>query len=282
MSFRKIIRRCIYSIYKFCTKPRCSFFKTVYFNLRVLPFSQAIKLPIYIYGKVRFYDLFGSVEIKAPIRKGMIKLGYRQGVFTAPKGSAMIHITKNAKIIFNGPCLFDYDYAIRVTGYGTLNIGAYIGFGSDIKLYCDNYISIGDNCRIPFGTCFQDSNYHYSINLETSEVTKKNGAIVIGDYNWIGNNCYITKGTVTPIGCIIGARSHCNKDYKALSNNNQDLLIMGSPAKIIKEGITRVFPIAIEYELDKRFLNDPTLTRIKDNVLLKGYRDVAAYHKLFE
>ena len=282
MSTTKFIKRCLYSIYLFFTKPRYSLFKTIYFNFRVLPLSQAIKLPIYIYGKVSFYDLFGSVEIKAPISKGMIKLGYRQGLFSAPKGSAMIHITKNAKIIFNGPCLFDYDYAIRVTDGGVLNIGAYIGFGNDVKLYCGKYISIGDNCRIAFGNCFQDSNFHYSINTTTSEVSRKNGKIIIGERNWIGNNSYITKGTVTPDGSIVGARSYCNKDYNALSTNKQDLLIMGNPAKIIKEGFTRIFPLSIEYELDRRFGGDPTLTHVKDDMLVNGYRDVTTYHKLFE
>lgn len=277
----KKVKRFLFRVYVYFTAQRISLFKTLYFNLRMLPFSQAIKLPIYIYGKVKFYDLFGSIEIKSPIHRGMIKFGYRQGLFSAEAGSAMIHVTRNAKIIFNGPCLFDYDYAIRVTGNGVLNIGAYIGFGSGVKFYCNSHIIIGNNCRIPYGCCFQDSNYHYSIDLQNNRIGPKNGEIIIGDFNWIGNSCYITKGTITTAGCIIGAHSYLNKNYKTASNNTPNLLIVGSPAKIIREGVSRIFPLDIESELDNLWETNPNIPYVNGDKYLDRYQDVAGYHKLF-
>lgn len=38
-----------------------SLFKTLYVNFRTLPFKQAIKFPIYIYGRVKFYSLEGDI-----------------------------------------------------------------------------------------------------------------------------------------------------------------------------------------------------------------------------
>ncbi len=42
-------------------QPRLSILRTIYFNFRTLPFKQAIKLPIFIYGRVRLFGLNGEV-----------------------------------------------------------------------------------------------------------------------------------------------------------------------------------------------------------------------------
>lgn len=59
----------------FFITPKLRIFKIIYVNFRSLPFSQAIHLPIYVYGKVRIYCLNGSMEIKGPVKRGIIKIG---------------------------------------------------------------------------------------------------------------------------------------------------------------------------------------------------------------
>ena len=41
----------------------------------MFPLNIAIKLPIYIYGKAKFRELNGTININAPIKRGMIKIG---------------------------------------------------------------------------------------------------------------------------------------------------------------------------------------------------------------
>lgn len=65
-----------------------------YFNLKHLPFSQAIKLPIWL-NKPHIHKLKGEVIIDAPIKPGMIKLGGWGGHIYPNNG---INITQEKKL----------------------------------------------------------------------------------------------------------------------------------------------------------------------------------------
>jgi acetyltransferase-like isoleucine patch superfamily enzyme len=277
-----IINRILGRIERVLSKTRVNPFATLYLNFRTLPFAQACKLPIYVYGRVKFYNLNGNIIINAPLKSGMIKLGILQGCFSASKGNAIIYLASESKLIFNGPCKFDYNYAIRITNGGIVNIGAYIGFGNDIKIYSENSITIGDYCRIPFGTCFMDTNFHYSVDTETGIVRPKSAPIVIGKFNWIGNTTTIMKGTHTPNGAIIASKSFLNKDFVKLGENKENIVIAGSPAKIVAENSTRVLSIEAEQELNKWFTNNPNEKIYCNKELLNSYKDTTAYNKSFE
>lgn len=256
--------------------------KTIYINFRLLPFHHAIKLPIYIYGPVTFNSLAGKVEIQSKsIFTGMIKLGIQQGCFTACKRGAAILITKNAKIIFHGPCSFDYDYIIRVTNYGTLEIGAFSGFGSDIKLCCNYHISIGDYCRVAFGTVFMDTNYHYTINTDTNTVYRKDASIHIGNFNWIGNSCSIMKGTKTADHTIIGSKSFLNKDYTKDLVPGESVVIAGSPATITGKNMRRIFNVVCEDNLDRRFTQLSGNKCTVDDLFAQQCLDMETYTRIF-
>ena len=49
--------------------------KTIYFNLKYLPFIQAIKMPILISNKVYLRVTSGKVIIDSPIQTGLIQFG---------------------------------------------------------------------------------------------------------------------------------------------------------------------------------------------------------------
>lgn len=277
-----IINRILGKFERVLSKPCLNPFATLYLNYRTLPFSQACKFPIYIYGRVKFSNLGGDIIIKAPLKAGMIKFGIPQGFFTASKGSAIICLSNGSKLIFNGPCKFDHNYAIRITNGGVVNIGAYIGFGNDIKIYSENSITIGDYCRIPFGTCFMDTNYHYSIDTETGVIRSKTAPIVIGKYNWIGNTTTIMKGTQTPNGAIIASKSFLNKNFIKLGENRENIVIAGSPARIVSGNCTRVLSLEVEQELNDWFKNNPNENIYLNKDLLKSYKNTKAYNKSFE
>ena len=263
------------------SRSRLRLFKTLYLNLRTLPFKQAVKFPIAIYDRVKFYDLSGQIEIHGKIRRGMIKFGFRQGSFSGSKGNAMLLLSHGTKLIFHGPCMFDYDYAIRITGHGIVNIGAYIGFGSDTKIYCEESITIGDYCRIPFGNCFMDTNYHYSINTLDGTVHRKAMPISIGRYNWIGNSSTIMKGTCTPDGAVIASRSFLNRDYTELGNGEPNIVIAGCPAKIVRNNMTRILSLEMEEYLDHYFNENPFQNTYTNPSLLEQYLNIDGYHKTF-
>lgn len=264
------------------SKSRLRLLKTLYINFRTLKFSEAIKLPIFVYGKVSFFNLGGTIEINAPLRTGMIEFGCMQGYFAGQKGGASILLAKGTKLIFNGPCKFDLDYAIRITGNGVVNIGKCIGFGSETKIYCEEKISIGDYCRIPFGSTFMDTNYHYSIDTVEGIVHKKSAPIHIGSFNWIGNTSTIMKGTRTPDGAIIASKSFLNRDYIKLGNGEQNIVIAGSPAKIVRNNMSRILPFEVEVHINRYFDQNPDQISLTDKTLLDQYHQTNQYDKMFQ
>lgn len=52
-SLREILNYTLERIEGVFSLPRFRIFKTLYVNFRSLPFRQAVKLPIYVYGRVR-------------------------------------------------------------------------------------------------------------------------------------------------------------------------------------------------------------------------------------
>ena len=195
----------------------------------------------------------------------MIKLGYRQNYFSGSKGCSMILLMSDSKIIFNGPCMFDYNYVILPTNGGVLSVGSHIGFGSDTKIYCENNIEIGDYCRIPFGTTFMDSNCHYSIQTETMKVYNKKGFVKVGAYSWIGNTSTIMKGAVVPRGSIVASKSFVNINFE---HEGEDIFLVGSPAKVIAKNVTRIHSLEMESKLNALFSNS-SINFIQNVVFLR-------------
>ena len=59
-----IIRRICGSLEAHLNQPKLSLCLTVYFIFRRMPFSIVIKLPVFIYGKVRLWGLNGEVSFE--------------------------------------------------------------------------------------------------------------------------------------------------------------------------------------------------------------------------
>lgn len=56
-----LLARVLGSLEARLNQPWLSIWRTLYFNFRTMPFKVAIKLPVFIYGRVRFFMLNGSV-----------------------------------------------------------------------------------------------------------------------------------------------------------------------------------------------------------------------------
>ena len=279
MNAARLVNGILWRMEKFFSRTRIRWFKTLYIKFRTLPFSQAIRLPIWIYGPVKLYCLSGKIKIRGVIKKGMVRFGCQLGSFSAPRRGAMILLESGTELIFNGPCRFDFDYAIRITGRGVVNIGRNIWFGNDTKIYCEESITIGDYCGIPFGCCFMDTNYHYTIDLVNHIVPKKSAPIVIGSYNWIGNSSTIMKGTKTPNEVIIASKSFLNKDYTSLTRGEKYIVLAGNPVKVVRTNCARIRSSKAERDINEWFNNHSDLKEYFANQSLSVYQDVSQYHQ---
>ena len=225
--------------------------KTIWLNFKMLPFKQAVKLPIYIYGKMIFRRMKGQLIIDSEeIHSGMIKIGKRDYYVETTVPQCIWHI--EGTLILHGPMKFMQGSYVLVAGGATLEIGA--GgtiFGSNFRVFCFDHITIGNNARMAWDVQIMDSSFHYTEDLNREGLVRPlNKPIHIGDNVWVGNRSTIAKGAVLPDYSIVASNSLINKDFSSIESYS---LLAGSPAAVKATGIRRIFDAEREKELDKQF-----------------------------
>jgi len=227
--------------------------KTIYFNFRMLPIHEAKNLPIIFYGKINIVSLTGKLILDTPLKFGIVKFGENLEMLRRNFKKAEIRI--DGTFCIKGSFSTGNDYLICVLKNSYLEIGEGSYLGNFTKIIATNYIKIGKGFRFGFDSQISDSNYHYTVDLESKKVARFNGKIIIGDYCWVGNRSSIMKGTTTPCNLIIASYSILNKDYTITVPENS--LIAGQPAKLIRKNMIRVFDPHLEIELSKYFRENP-------------------------
>lgn len=184
----------------------------IYVNFHYLPFSQAKKLPIWVKFRNGISTKYhkGKISIECGrIEFGMIELGVlqyeedREGMFFSNRG----------EIVFKGRAHFSNGNVLKVSDRGKLILGDNVGISTS-RIMCTKKITIGKETFLGAGTIVMDSDFHPIIDIEGQCYVNTSISIKIGDYNWIGGNSLVLKGTKTPNHCIISARSVLNKLYR--------------------------------------------------------------------
>ena len=227
------------SKYRFC------YYKTLLANFKLLPFKQAIHLPLVIYGPTQLVLSRAKIKLNVKPRFGLIKWGYNQDFFVPTKMPSMLFMI-NGLLIINGPIRVSPGVVFRISGVA--KFGEHIEIGGGCKILANNYIEIGEFTRFAFGSIVCDTNYHYVVN--NNIVQRKEGKVLIGASVWIGNSCSIVKGAIIPKGSIVSNKSFVNKDF---SDYHKMILLAGSPAKVIKEHCTHIRSSKLEKEIDEFF-----------------------------
>lgn len=209
--------------------------QTIYFNLRVLPLAQAIKLPIWLY-KPHFGKLYkGGVILNIQrIRPGIIKLG-RNVVNIYPNSGVFIDI--RGRIIFNGECAIGNDSAITVGKTGVLQFGSNFRATTSIKVVCYHSIKFGDNVLVGWDCLFMDTDFH-SLTRNDGTKTKGYGKIIIGDGVWFGCGCRVFKRTTIPSQCVIAAQTILKEEIEG-SENEKTIIGNSNSAMVLAKGYYR-------------------------------------------
>lgn len=201
--------------------------KSIYVNLRLLPFKEAIYLPIMVSRKTKLRSLSGRVHLKK-IKTGIIRIGFG--------GTDMLDYRYDRSIIkITGDVYFDGKTKIgigaKIMVSGVLKIGANFDITGDAMLICAKEIEIGKNTMIAWQTIIMDTDQHAIYNNEKKQINQDK-KITIGDNVWIGARSLILKGSYLADGSIVGANTTITKSFKT-----QKSIIAGNPARIVKENI---------------------------------------------
>ena len=232
--------------------------KTFYLNFRLLPFTQAIRFPIIVWGSLRIISLFGRVRIDTPVKTGMIHLGFKVRNDMLNPGKSVFH--NDGLIIVKGEVRLYNGYYISNTKEGVIEFGKTICANNNLIIICNNKVTIGDECRFAFGVRIMTSDVHFSVDMENHTLYTASRSIMIGNNNWITSDVKIMKGTVTPNWTIVTSGSFLNKDYTRIIGEN--CILGGQPARLIKEGQRRVFSQENEDMLRKYFIENPEVEKM--------------------
>lgn len=253
----RIISRICASLEARLSQPWLNPWRTVYFCLRTMPLRVAVKLPVFIYGRVRLFGLNGRVEFEGtPVKTGMVKIGINSESFGLFDHSGFVQLgSPGARLVFEGPAMVSVNCKLRVVS-GTLRMGAFAYLGEGIRVVVNgSSVSVGAYCRIAYETVIMNSGFHHVWNSNRQSVTRTTRPVTIGDYCWIGNRTSISPGAALKHHSIVCAGSLVNKDFTAAEGEYQ--MLGGSPAKVIGCGFHRVYSPDFERRVSRWFREHP-------------------------
>lgn len=223
MKFIKIFLRVLLIFFKI------NFLKTVYFNFKVLPLKQAIRLPIHFYGKTSFDCLKGNFSISSEqIKFGMISFGGNHEVVIST--SERTRIYNSGSIDFKGHGVFGKGINLTVWGFGKLYFGVFFSVGTLTRIISFREIFIGDYFLCSWDCQIFDTDFHFISNDD--KVRDNCKSVYIGNDVWIGTRVTILKGTLLPNQTIVGAGSLLRGDYK--KQYGEMIVIGGNPAVLLQ------------------------------------------------
>ncbi|MCR4612888.1 MAG: hypothetical protein K5778_02680 [Bacteroidaceae bacterium] len=221
---------------------------TLLFNIRAFGLRDGLKLPVYVYGRLKVAHM-GRIDIRCPLRRRIIAIGLNSDKTTTT------HTLWNNKgtIVVEGPTYINHGCVLLNEGTLIFRGNALIGLDTvfDIK----QSLELGHDCSIGYRSHFTDTDSHYTVDLATRRISNNTRGIRIGNYNWFGACTFVKKGTVTPDYLLTASpNTLLCKDYSSLPPHS---VLAGSPARPIKEGIRRIYNFFNEHQIRQHFKNHP-------------------------
>lgn len=213
-----------------------NYWAILYFNFKMLPFKQAVKLPFDFYYKIRFENLSGKVILDSNnLYRGIIKIGGRGSEMFA-RSTTILDL--KGKLTFKGGAELGHGCLIRVEKDGHINFGCDVRIGAKTKMFCEDIIEFKDQLDFSWECQIFDTNFHYTRDISNGHINFIKAPISIGSNNWFGNRVTVMKGTKTPDNFIVASNSLCNKDYTEFPEYS---VFGGIPVKKIGNNKERVF-----------------------------------------
>lgn len=230
---------------------KLNLWSTIYFNFKVLPFRQAIKLPFHFFGKTDFANLSGKFIIQTKeLHFGMIVFGGKHEVVIS--SNVPTRIFNSGIIEFKSEAKFARGINIMVWNHGLLSFGDDFSIGSLSRIICFRRMNFGNQVLISWECQFFDTDFHF-IKEQNSGIKDNCGEVHTEDESWIGARSTILKNTTIPKKSIVGANSVCSGNYT--EKYGEGILIAGIPAKLLKTGVSYITDKKQEVDLFAYFEN---------------------------
>lgn len=203
----------------------------MYFNFKYLPFKDAIKFPFFVSRNVFLLETNGTIKIDAPIKTGMIQIGYGYiGIFDMKRSRSIWQVS--GEVTFKGKAHLGHGTKISVNEDAHLEFGNNFRVTAESEIITQKNIQFGDNVLVSWNCLIMDTDFH-KIYDQTGALINPPEPIIVGHKVWIGCRNVILKGSKISDGSIIGANSFLSKDISDKSG-----LFAGNPVRFIKGDIS--------------------------------------------
>lgn len=217
-------------------KQKVNYWKSLYINFCFLPFRDAIKMPILVYGECTLFAKDGQITFKVPIHKGILKIGLTDPVRSYYSKS---FLSINGELVVGNNVTLRRGINLEIKKNGVLELENNVFISDNCTIIVAQNTCIKRATRVGNNTTFMDTDFHYIVNVKSRIVKPSEGKILIHENCWIGGNCIIKKNTILPRGTILaGPYSMVSKDYAKIIPEFS--IIGGSPAKLLVENMRRI------------------------------------------
>lgn len=212
-----------------------AFPRSVWYNLRLLPFRQARMLPILISHRTKIEHLSAKVVILcSDLRPGLVKIGFATYQGTRfRRDSTMLNLQGTVEV--EGECSIGAGSSIEVAQGATLHLGAQFHLGPNSLLICHHAMHFGNRNRFSWNCTLMDTDQHPLVDTQGQRVNPDR-EITTGDNVWVGCHVIATKGLSLPADTTVSAGARLAGRYL-----EPQTVLAGNPAVVVRRGVKRAY-----------------------------------------
>lgn len=204
-----------------------SIIKTIYYNLRIFPLKDALKLPLFV-GDTTIIkgSRRGCICIKGTMVRGMLSVGRSFGSYGVYRGiKSVLHFGERGVLVIYGRMAFCTEFKIRIDGL--LELGKNFDANNGFNCICKGNISFGSDCLLGWDVTVLDSDGHrMAINGES---VKEMLPVNIGSNVWMGAKTTVLKGSCIKDNTVVGYGTLVSGSY------DDNSIIVGGKGKSMKK-----------------------------------------------
>ncbi|WP_298966314.1 acyltransferase [uncultured Methylobacterium sp.] len=154
-----------------------------------------------------------------------------------PPGSlnSFVFGLKDGAEIRIGGGLWAHSLTVHASSLGArIDIGENVSINGSLSVTTHEAasISIGSRCLIASGCDISASDFHHVLDAQTGERINPARNVFIGEHVWLGSRVTIMKGARIGKDSVVGTGSIVTGEYA------DGCLLVGAPARIVRDGIT--------------------------------------------
>lgn len=207
--------------------------RSIYYNLRLLPFRQARRLPLLISHRTVVRHL--SAEVVLPdekIRTGLVKIGFAtfQG---SDFGRERTLVDLRGRLVVGGECAFGAGCCVEVAEGAELRVGERFHLGPRSLLICHRAMTFGRSVRISWNCTLMDTDQHRMVDAD-GKVCNSDRPLLMGDNVWVGCHVIATKGVQLADNTTVSAGARLTGRY-----DEPCTVLAGNPATVVRHNVKR-------------------------------------------